>query len=372
MRLLVQIGVLSAALGSLVVWEGALSSAEVRERRANIRVGRLISSELAAAFKERVSAIQLEGANSWLYMGQPEGWRIAGYHGAPAISSQLDSLAQALRDAEGVIRTTDEGEFATYGIGQVGDGPTWRVTFHGRDWLRVSPDGRQEFVGDPVYQVELGNAQEGVEGCYARVLLPEPKEDQRGVWAVDQNPLGALSTPDPAIPPMLDPSVIPASWIGQGRRIERVQVQRADTTFELAMQMRELTEEQRQNREPSFHWTLSVGGQPVPFEGALTSTYLYFVYRLPFAQILDRSQVDLEALVRARSAVVRLVANQGDPIEVIVGPPMENDLRLVYCSLTGCVYVVREEACALFAPDPQSMMEGATENPWEDFLQPPQ
>jgi len=372
MKLTLQIAVLSASLGGLCLWERALSSSEEEQRRANIRVGRLVSSEQADEIQRRTAAVHLEGENNWLYVLTPQGWRILGYWGAPAVGSKIEGVANALRNAEGVIQSKDEADYSSFGIGEVGDGPSWRVTFHGNEFLQTSAEGQQNFVGDPIYQVEVGHAVPGLEGCYVRVLDPPPPAEQRGVWAVDQSPLGALQSPAAGLPPMLEPHVLPASWMGQGRRIERVEVQRRDAAYELVLEMRELTAEQRRDREQSYQWALRMGGQSVPYEGALTSIYTYFLYRLPFAAVIDATRVDAQALVDGASAVVRLHSSAGEPIEVLLGPPLENGTRLVRCSLTGCYYLVAEEACELFAPLPQSMFEGATENPWEAFLQPPQ
>jgi len=369
MRLRVQILALAAALLALVLWERSLSAGASRDRRASIRVGRLVSSETAEEIQRRTAAVRVaSGDLAWLYINTPTGWRILGYHGAPALGAQIESLATSLREAEGVVQSRDETRFPDYGIGT---SASQRVTFHGSDFVRTRPDGSQEFVGDPIYEVEVGAPVPGQDGCYAQVLLPRPAEEDRGVWAVDSSPIELLAAPRQGLPSMLDPYLLPRCWFASGAHLERIEVQHPDSAFALALEARELTEEQLRARERTHDWVLQLNGQPMPFESALTTTYSYFLQRAPFLAILDPASIEPEALHPERSTRIVLTAAESAPLRLTLGPPRADGTRVCHNSQTGCYYQLGPQVCQLLAPRFGAFSAGASANPWEDFMQPP-
>ena len=289
---------LSLVLVGLVWWDGTLGEEDATRRAESLRIGRLISSEKQEELQGKVAFLQIEGAGrNWLYVPAAGRWRCLNFYGAPVKSGDVDGLISKIWQAEGVVQSEDPDRFGDYGIGPLTNGVTRAITLHGADAVEQTERG-PSFRGDPLYAVEIGTAIPGRDGCYARL----PGEE--AVWAVDANPLPLLEVPEGALrPPMLDPYVIPTGWPGQGLHVDRIQVWRPDETYALELEQREVSEEELRSGVSPYFWTLKRGGLTVPSSEALTRAYTIFVYRAPFARVLDPGAVD-EGLFTSHSASV--------------------------------------------------------------------
>ncbi len=352
--------VLLALLAALVVWERSLALGELALRDASKRVGRLISSEQAAAMQGEVAAVEIAtSTGSYVYYRLGGMWRCASYWFAPAKESDVQALVDRLFAAEGNVQSDDPARAADYGIGTPA---TRRVTFHGSDAVEQEPDGSLAFRGDPLYAVDLGQEIPGRSGCYARL----PGEDE--VWAVDANPIPLLAVaPGSRRPPLVDPHVVPAVWPGQGRHVARIRVERPGAgAFELALVPREVTPDELRAGKRPYAWTvLEPEGRAVA-EG-LCVAFAVFLQRAPFDEVFPQASRDELGFDRP-IAEVTLLPNEGDPLPLTIGARRPDGRAALLNPHTQCIYLLAAPVVDLVAPRFELLSTDAQENPWEPYL----
>ena len=354
---------LVALLATLVAWDVWLTAREERARRESVRVGRLVPSEKAAELEKEAAWLQVRTGSSgtgWLFVPIQGAWRCFNYHHAPAAPGAIDGVYQKLLEAEGVEQSADPARFADYGIGT---SATIHVSLHGRAALEQAPDGSARFVGDPLYQVELGLPIPGREGCYARIV-GEP-----AVWAVDTSPLELLARADGRgdVPPLVDPYVVPGMWPAGGKRLDAVTVTRGDgASYRLLLRARPITEEEMRAGQSPWEWVIEREGVEEPANTGLAMQYHTFLFRAPWLDVLPIA-VEEQIPFDEPLAVLTLTPPEEPPLELRIA---ERDGQVFALNpLTRCVYRLAPELVDLLAPQAETLAPSATESPWEPYLQ---
>ncbi len=352
--------VLVALLASLVVADRALDRTESERRASQVKVSRFLSEEESDELL--VAAVTVSrGGQSFLY-GRTEGvWRCLDLFNTPARESSITHLLNTVRDARGVVQSQDASLASEYGFGT---DDTWVLQFHGPA-LMSDPDR------DVRLEVEVGLPRTSVDGCFIR------RSGDNKTWAVDTNPRAVLDGGGPsragtgaATAPMLEPSLVPSSFPGDGRTVVGVDVERSDgTRYALAMRTTEVTPTEAAMGSSGIRWVLvPPDGQEQSVNPVLAISYLSFLRLAPWERVLDPSRLGEYGMETPQARVV-LHSNDGRSLALVMGPGDANALHAVANVTLKCAFRIEQEIAELLAPEPERLIFPG-KNPWERWLRP--
>jgi hypothetical protein len=213
--------------------------------------------------------------------------------------------------------------------------------------------------------VEVGAARPGVDGCFLR------RPGDAAIWAVDTDPRAVLDGVHGRAP-LLDQSLVPAVFPGDGHTVVAAEVERSDATrYALVMRRLEVTPQQAALGAPSVRWVLTVPDQAEDqsVNPVLSISYLSFLRLAPWEQVLDPARLQ-ELGLDVPIARLVLRADDGRTLTLVIGPPNDRGLHAVADLTLQCAYLVTSEVAGLLAPDPQQLIFPGR-NPWEGWLQLP-
>lgn len=215
---------------------------------------------------------------------------------------------------------------------------------------------------DVLLAVEVGAARPAVDGCFLR------RPGQDAIWAVDTNPRSVLDEVHGGAP-LMDPTLVPAVFPGEGHSVVAAEVERSDgTRYALVMRQVEVTPEQEAMGVPGIRWVLTVpdgGDQQV--NAVLSISYLSFLRLAPWHAVLDPARL---AELGLDTPIARLVlrADDGRTLTLVVGPPDAEGVHAVADLTLQCAYLITSEVAGLLAPDAEQLIFPGR-NPWERWLQ---
>lgn len=363
--------VLAVVLSGLVGIDLALTASAKRARRESLSIGRLVSSEQSERLKGNIAAIELRnGEDRWVF-GQSFGtWRCHDHYRAIASSEALEQVVTQLFDAEGIIQSDDPAHAGDYGFSP---GSTWHLVLHGRRAFQER-EGRVEFVGEPLFQVDVGRSIEGQDGCYARLA------GRDAVWAVDTNPRALLEPEGSAYrPPLLDPALVPAVWPGTDRRVQQIEIETASSSaMTVGLVPKALTDQERAQGVADVEWGLVRSGMRIQQANpGILNYYAAFVLIAPWAAVIgyvgDLSTAEPELLetfgLDRPSGRLTITAPDGQGSCVLVfGAPAQQGIRAVWNSATGQITGVTGEIAQMLLPPETWLTTDSQGNPWEEYF----
>lgn len=354
-RLVVRVALVLAAVG-LWQWNGALAAEREAARHQRHRIGRLVSSE--ERDEMLVAAVSVEhGDERWLYGRLGGLWRNLDHHQAAASESAISGLVDAILQGEGVVQSDDPTRFGDYGIGTP-DG--WRVVLHGTEVL-TAPDR------DALLSVDVGLPVEGLDGCFVK------RSDRDVVWALDTDPYALLSSAPDGLPPLLEPTLLPASWPGARSGIRGVGIDRRWDGVRYGLDLRRddsVTPAQLQKGASPYTWILQrPDGSEQETIPILGSAYSIYLRRARWSEVVDPRRAK-ELGLDLPAALVQLVpaapAEGAAPprLDLVIGSPMGDGRWPVFNTLTENLFLVEKAVIDLLVPRPELLLPGAEVNPW--------
>ncbi len=338
---------LLVATVALWTWNASLETSADARRTERNRVARLLTDDERDALQIAAVIVEARGS-SWLYGSVRGEWRCLDLHQAPVDRAALQSLVDKLTRAEGLRRSEDPNEAASFGIATT-DGV--RVAFAGP---RVLDDpGR-----DVQIAFDIGYSVTGREAAFVRIL------GRRAVWEIDSDPRVELEFTDDR-PPLLAKGVVPAHWAGFEGGLARLFVDRPDGGYELAKRRLDVTPEQL--RQGSRPWTWIVDPGENESEANVRAQALsLFVQRLPYRTVLDPARRAEFELGRPR-ATVTLVGTKEASLQLVLGANAGGEFA-VWNTDTACLYALSAEVADLLVPDRSDFALEDTENPYDAYL----
>lgn len=346
--MILRVLVVAGLLALLVTWERSLAEGADAERaRRTDDIGFLIPQEEREAMVVAGIGVEFGDGRRLRYARMQGMWRCLEAFGAPADARTVESLISKLREAEGRVQSDDPARFANYGIGT-------------RDTVRVAllDPGLEE-----LWSCELGLASADGDGAFVRpVGLAQ-------VWAVDANPRAELSSQTrPHLPPMLDPTLVTRAWPQTARGIARIFVDHRDSGYELRREEVEVTPEEMQQGKAPYRWVVVQDGVPRPGSDGHTFAYLaYLMSAAGYEQILNPETAGGLGLDDPEVRVT-LFGDEGEPLELRLGPPIPGRGVPVYNSASGSILETARETVDLVAPSPDALLDPTGPNPWQELL----
>ncbi len=349
--------VLVIVAGGLAIADGVLSRAASETRAASSRVRRLVPPEKReVALVAAVEVSDTARGTKHLY-GRTDGiWRCLTYRSAVANGSQVESVLKKLFEGEGIVKSKDPAQSATYGLAP----PSLiRLVLHGANAVATP-------AGDPIFQFEVGDPAPAVNGCYVRIA------GAKEIWAIDLNLREELAPPGlGALPPMLDLQAVPLAWPGMQKGIAKLVVEVGGVPpFELEGRRREISpDEMRQGKSPWEWFVVRPGGEAVA-EQDLAMAYLSFFLRAPCADVVDTSDTSTHAalgLDRPRARVT-VHPHEGEPLVITFGGGTAAGAIPVFDPFSRTVRALAAPLLPLAAPAAEQLLPGAPGNAWEAVL----
>jgi hypothetical protein len=340
--------IVAAALlaGALFALDRVLETRRTDERRAAVRIGRLIPKEqreLAA-----VAGLKLEiGKDALVYVNEAGRWR-SSYKNAVASEERLKSLIGKLQEAEGTIQSEDAARLASFG-------------FDAARLVRVTLLGPQlEALGS----FELGSGFADRERSFIR------RSGEQRVWDVDVNVWGELAPAGAGLPPLVHPFTLPYWWPGeQAGLMEAVEVARPDgTAYRLTLHQIEITPEEAQQGKQPYEWRLARGPeQPLPTTGFLGAGYTLFLNKTPYLDVIDAAEAATLDFEHPRARIVMRPTN-GEAVELRLAAQLSQGRSALNCSASGLAFRIAPEVLKVLFPAAEELLPPATENPWDPYL----
>lgn len=330
-------------------WQRSIAADELRGRDMTDRIGRLIRAD-EREFATSVITLDIGGSGKLVYARRDGDWRCVNHFDAVCRAEAVEGLVKMLMDAEGLVRSTDVARLADYGLDEA---RRWRVQLCGPDAM-TRPDN------DVRMAIDVGLPTAAGDGCYVR------RQGNAAVWEIDANPWSLLA-PSGAIPPLIDPNVVPQAWPKDSRRIDRIAVERGPEHFELVLHEREVKEEDMRRGISPAYWVLTIDGADVPTSEPLGMTYNTFLFRIPALRLLDPTTAAQRGLDRPVARVI-LQAHDGKSGELVIGQNGADGKAAVLFTPTGSLFEIEAVVAAALAPDAAVFHEGSSANPWQAFL----
>jgi hypothetical protein len=338
-----------------------LAGRERRARDEERRVGPLFQPDEAENLRKQ-PAFRVELAGEQHAFGRVEGqWRCLSYHKAPADARAIQSLLDGVAQAEGIVHARTAEEAPAFGINTP---RTLRVSIQG-------PRAMQDRGGDVLATLEIGNAQGGREGCFVR------KKGTPEVWSIASDLRAPLERRlAPGLPPLLEPSAVPSSWLEQGGAVRIVLARGAERTV-LERRERELDPAAMQPGMLPWTWVLAGGGAPehdltldVTLDEGVAGAFTGFLERLPYVAVLDAEQKDALGLATP-AATVTLEPRTGAPLVLAFGTSAGEKPVALWVEAAKTLFQVSPETFRLALPAPSLLSAERAENeenPWSAAL----
>jgi len=342
---------------ALALIDGWLAGRETRARDEERRVGALFKPDEAENLRKQ-PAFRVELAGEAHSYGRVEGqWRCLSYHKAPADARAVQALLDGVAQAEGIVHARTAEEAAAFGINTP---RTLKVSIQG-------PRAMQDRSGDVLATLEIGSAQGGREGCFVR------KKGTPEVWSIASDLRAPLEQRGaPGLPPLLEPSAVPAAWLEQGGAIRITLVRGAERTV-LERRERELDPASMQPGMLPWTWVLAGGGAPeldVTLDDGVAGAFTGFLERLPYVAVLDAEDKDRLGLA-APQATVTLEPRTGPPLVLAFGASAGEKPVALWVETGKTLFQVAAEIFRLALPEPELLTakpDEKAENPWSAAL----
>ncbi len=341
-------------LAAFAFWDSRLTAGEQDAREASARVGRFVPEEEAGAIRISGLTIRVSGVDH-TYARVGGIWRCVSAYGATALEGALLSAVESLLVAEGVVQTSNPDRAALYGFNEEQE---VRISLHGAKMFSA-PDR------DVQLAIDVGLSIPGAEGCYAR------RSGSDEIWAIDHDARVDLAPAGlGSLPPLLDPSVTPGTWVAKAGNLRRILVLHNDPfreSFELQRSDVERTEQELELGLPTWEWTLRQGTQEQPCEPLRVWAYERFFAHIPYRGVLDTAEFQGEDGPRVR-ARVQVYSDNADPIELRIYDRHRLGGYPILNTFTGTVHLLSQEIYDLLVPDGSELVGLTGNNPWEPWL----
>jgi hypothetical protein len=349
MRALVVISGAVLALGLCDAW---LVLRERSARAGDVRVGALFTPAEAEELR-KLPALRVESAGTTHRYGRIEGrWRCISYRDAPADERAIQSLIDALVQAEGFVVTREVEDAPAFGINAP---ETMRVALQG-------PRAVQDPGGDVQVEVDVGRSvpERGV--TYLR------RKGTKEIWEVDGD-VRAMLAGHGALPPLLEPSVVPAAWLEDAGGVLGVEI---GEESRLVLERRDQAFDAEALERGARPWQWFVRGDPAATERELDAdvgtAYASWLEHLPYEDVLDPSR-RAELVPENGSSTVVLRGRAGTELRLAFGPPLGDGRVPLWGSQDSMLFLLAAGARELALPTADVLL-GATreENPWSAAL----
>lgn len=339
MKGLVSHALVALACVGLLQLDRRLDDAEGTRHATAGRVGRLLDADERARVVDTRFAIVEPGGMRFAYALRDAFWRVPAASDAIAKASAVKAVFDSARSVEGVIRTQDAEVAATLGF----NAPT-RLELFDAD-------------GAPLVAIELGDSFAEPAGCYARRVGSDV------VFQLDEDLASTVRRPvGSAAPPLADVALVPEGWPGEGRQWKLLEVVGPGMRYQLTVREKKITDEEMRRGVSPFEWIVVDPRGATVVSQAAASTYATYASRAPYVAIVAKA--DVAAELAAPVAIVRHVAEPGEPLELRIGKPIADGRVPVENTVTGLVMLVDAEAGALLAPTPAKLMDDANAEAW--------
>lgn len=332
--------VLALVAAGLAAADRLIARREAARRDPREKLGRLLPPvQRVAAGELRRVLVEISGQR-FEYLLREALWRCPDHHQAVARTASIESLWRKLTEAEGIAQTSDPAHETSFGLG---------------------PDQRTvvaffDAAGEAIAEVSLGRVEPGA--SFAR-RAPSP-----AIWALDVDPLVELERMDPALPPLLEPWVIPESLQHPSRQALRVRLtEQGAVRFALERHRLERTVEELRQGLPPFEWRIHRGDIVETPPAGSVEAYLGFLWRLPFERILE-GPAPQESSARA---AITFEPSEGAPLEILVLARHPSGTS-VFLAETGLTMALAPAVADLLLPSPEMLLQATEENPWGAFL----
>lgn len=340
--------VLALLLAGLVMWDRSLTENQSQQRLQSARIVPLLIDN---PFEERpVAAIRLDvGASDvFLYAYHDGIWRCVTTYGAPAENASIEAIIPALVRAQGVIRTTDPSDAASFGL-------------DGEDALRLAICGSELFThptGDVIYALDIGRSIPATGGSYVRPVHSDE------VWAIDVDLRSMLNVDHASgMPPMLDPHIVPQAWPGVRLGPARIAIERrGEETIEITRRQRDAAEQ-----GPQWEWIVQEGDSAFVGELLQVTSYAVFLTRAPYAGILAPRPLEQFGLDEPL-AIITYETAEGPRLQLVLGGPGPRGGIVVLNTFTQVLYEVEPDIIARLLPEIDLLLDNAQGNPWERWM----
>lgn len=342
------LAVLAFVLVALVAWDQWLMQRGAQRRLHSGRIEALLRDN---PFQDRsVAAIRLDTGQGdvFLYAYQNGLWRCHTMFGAPAENHMIEALIPALRSAQGVVRSTDPQEAASFG-------------FNEADSLRLSVSGSELFThptGDVIYAIDLGRSIPATGGAYVRPINSD------AIWEIDVDFRAMLNVQsDVSTPPMLDPHIVPQAWPGVRLGPARVTIERQDhDTIVINRRQRDAAEDGLQ-----WEWVVQQGESAYLGELFQVTSYAVFLTRAQYAGLLAPRPLEQLGLDDPQ-AIISYETAEGPRFQLIIGGSGPQGGIVVLNTFSQVLYEVEPDIVARILPEIDLLLSDNQGNPWERWM----
>lgn len=331
-RALVWLAAFVLVLALLDIWFAARESRARDEQR---RVGTLFSHAEAEHLRQQ-PALRVELAGEAHSFGRVEGqWRCLSYNKAPADARAVQALLDGIAQAEGIVHADTSAEAPAFGINTP---RTLRVSIQG-------PRATQDKGGDVLATLEIGLAQPGREGCFVR------KKGTPEIWSIASDLRAPLERRiAPGLPPLLEPSAVPAAWLEQSGGAVRITLARGTQRTVLERRDREPDPAQMQPGMLPWKWVLEPTGSATDVDDGIAGSFTGFLERLPYVAVLDPAH-KVELGLATPQATITLEARSGAPLVLAFGESVGEKPVALWVAASNTLYQVEARVFALALPE---------------------
>jgi len=344
------LALLAALVALLALWDVWLAGRE-RTARHEDRLGTLFAPEEAERLR-RAPALRVELAGESHAYGRVSGrWLCLSHRSAPADAGALQAWIDALVRAEGLVQTARTEEAALYGINAP---ETVRVSLQG-------PRALQDPSGDVQVTLELGRtvaAGSGDGSTFVRL------QGRREIWRVGGDLRAPIERrPIAGLPPLLEPGLVPRSWIDATGGPQRIELALEGESFALERRPRVLDPASARPGDLPWGWFLLRGEEVQELVSEVGAAFEAHLERLSYLDVLPSEQRDALGLARPR-AVITLRGGTGEPLVLELGAPAGGRVP-AWSPTSGTLYALAPEAAELATPTAERLLGADAEHdPW--------
>ena len=331
---------------ALVLAEAWLAGRAGASRAAGGRVGALFTPEEAERLRKQ-PALRIEGGGELHSYGRVEGrWRCLSYHEAPADGRAVQELLEEIARAEGLVHASGTDAAPAYGINTPS---TLRVSIQG-------PRATQDPAGDVLATLELGTSTpQG--GFVRRKGTPE-------IWSIAGDLRGALERRvAPGLPPLLEPTVVPAAWREAGGALGITLEQGgAHTVLERRDALPD-PETARPGQLP-WRWFLVSAAEERALDPEVAEAFVGYLTGLAYEAVEPREEKERAGLAPPR-AVVTLRGREGPPLALAFGTSDAAGRVALWVEASQTLFRIPATALELALPSPEALTADYPEDdPW--------
>jgi hypothetical protein len=275
-------------------------------------------------------------------------WRCLSAWGAPCDGQRVEALVLGLLGARGVVLDRSGEQAASFGLDSA---QVVEIALHGKALL-------DDPEGDELLRVRFAAA----DSPFARV------SERPGVLELDFRPATALSRPAQGLPPLLDARIYPGVFPEQGRRVERLFVQRADgASFELVRRPRE-PQAQPDPAHPAsaldWEWLLIEGERQVVISPLRGEAFVTWIPRAPYVALADPASAAERGLAQPR-AKLTLVPDEGPTLELELGAALSEGGCWVRAPSVPLLARVDAQSAGMLLPELEELTDDGRDNRWD-------